>query len=124
MARTKGKQLYIRLKSLTTGEWLVHPELRQRMVADVAAQGTNLTDVATLILAGRYKIAYESTGRRTDPRLDEDFLNFNIPWKLWTAISHASLRSRRTELDEVRYTLCAHYGLVVPPKPLRTRTRI
>lgn len=110
-------QAYVRLRSLTTGAWLVHPELRPRLVADALRQETNLTEVAAQILADRYKVPYTPKSRRTSPRIEENFINMRLPDKLWASIGVAASRAGRKDMDEVRYTLCAHYGLRVPPPP-------
>lgn len=115
-------QAWVRFRSLSTGEWLVHPDLRTRLIEDAERHGTNLTDVALAILSDRYKIPHQQSSRRTVPRADGDFLNMRVPVRLWKAIRAAANRSGRKDMDELRFALCSHYGLRVPPAPTRKRT--
>ena len=43
-------------------------ELKRRLADEVASRGSNLNDVAVEILAARYGVPYEPTGRRGAPR--------------------------------------------------------
>lgn len=121
MAKPTGYvQAFVRLQS-TTGEWLAHPDLRGLLAADAVEQETNLTDVATQILGRRYGVPVETNGRRTDPGSGEQILNMRIPQRLATSIKTSASRANRQWIDEIRASLCAHYGLRVPPAPRRIR---
>ena len=115
---------FIRLRSKTTGDWFVHPDLRDRLIADAAEQDTNMSDQIIRILSERYKVPYEPGGRTTNPGDDNDVIN------LGSAVSHrlertikmaAARRQSGTWIDQIREDLCAYYGLAVPPKPKYTR---
>lgn len=110
--KEKKPQAFVRLRS-TTGEWFVHEDLRRRLVADAEAQETNLTEVALGILAERHRIKYVPTGRRTTPRTDDvEFLNLGVPEKLARAIRTAAARADVNWIDQIRYDLQDHYGLI------------
>lgn len=102
----------------------MHPELRPRLVQSAQEQGTNLTEVAVKILAERYQFPYEPNGgRRTSPLVDQDVLNLQLPDRLAQRIKLSSTRARSgTWMDDIRRTLCSHYGLSVPAKPAPVRS--
>lgn len=109
-----GKQTLVRLRS-KNGPWLAHPDLRKRLVADATKQGTTLTEVATKILADRYGVKYEPNGRASDPSVSQELLNVALPPKLIEKVKVAAGRAGRSRWqDELRWALCAHYGLRVP----------
>lgn len=110
------RQAFIRLRSHTTGEWFVHPELRPRLVADADAQGSNLTQVAVRILSERYGVPYAENGRRTSPKQDDVILNLRLPAKLAAKIGAAAAQRGAKYQDAIRADLCAHYGLEVPAR--------
>lgn len=120
----KGAQVtYVRLRSKTTNEWFVHPELRDRMVAEANEKQTNLTDLAVQILCQRFGVPYVENKRRSSPTTDADVdvLNFGMPPELQRVIS-ASYPTHR--MDGIRKALCAYYGLGVPVRaPQRRRSR-
>lgn len=107
-------QAFVRLRSHTTGEWLVPEELRPKLVADAEAAGSNLTEVVLQILAARYRVAYEPNGRRTAPSKNGEELNLRLPWPLKTAIGASANENGTTLQDEIRASLSAHYGLQMP----------
>lgn len=106
-------QAFVRLKSKTTGDWFVAPELRARLVADAQEQGTNLTEVAVGILCRRYSVAYEPNGRRANPKADDGVLNLRLPVRLYRAIKASTDGPYQ---DAIRAALCEHYGLSVPAR--------
>lgn len=108
---------YVRLRSKTTDEWFVHPELRSRLVADARAQGTNMTAVAVKILCDEYGVPYSGSARKTEPRSDDDKIVLRLPVDLNAAIR----RRHRLWQDGLRGSLCRHYGLDVPARAPRTR---
>lgn len=108
-------QAYVRLRSQPTGEWLVHPELRDRLVEDAGARQSNITEVASEILALHFGVKYTPNGRRSGvPRENAEILNMRIPLPIWKAIRRASMKSGRTEMNELRLALCKHYRLPMP----------
>lgn len=108
-------QAYVRLRSQPSGKWLVHPELRDRLVEDAAAQGTNITEVASRILAGRYGVGFTPAGRKSGPpRAKAEILNMRIPNAIWAAIRLGATGNGRTDMNELRRQLCDHYGLPIP----------
>lgn len=108
-------QAYIRLRSKTTREWFVHPDLRSRLVADAIEQETSIADVATRILADRFAVSYEAARRRSNPSLDDkDVLNMRVPRAVWRVIKTVANESDRDDNDVARAILCSHYGLPLP----------
>lgn len=126
-----GQQFLIRLRSKPSGAWFVHPDLREKLIADAAAQETNLTAVATGILAEIYKIVVVSNGRRTTPVADADTLKLWLPEKLIAKLDNAAAARRRlpgfprswTAQDEARAALSSHYSLPLPAKVKPQRRR-
>ena len=43
-------------------------ELKRRLTEEVVARGSNLNDVAVEILASRFAVPFEASGRRSIPR--------------------------------------------------------
>lgn len=107
---------FVRLRSKTTGDWFVHPDLRRRLVADARDQGTNMTEVALRILADAYGVDYAGEARKTEPRDDDDKIVLRLPVELRDAIKRAHPDHWQ---DGLRATLCAHYRLAVPQNPHR-----
>jgi hypothetical protein len=116
-------QAFVRLRSRPGGERLAPEELRPRLVADAEARGSNLTDVANEILAARYRVPFEPTGRKTAASPDGEELNLRIPWDLKTAIGAEANVHGRSLQREILAALCDHYGLALPEPPQRTRAR-
>lgn len=119
MAKGKFYAAYIRLRSLPTGEWLVHEDLRTCLVADAEQRGTNLTEVAIDILAQRYGVAASSSSRKAAPGKDAWELVLRIPLQLKMAIGARANKAGHSLQQEVREALCAHYGLAMPAKRSR-----
>lgn len=115
---------FIRLRSKSTGEWLVHPDLRDKLIEEAEHEGTNMTDQIIQILADRYRVSYEPGGRKTNPGDDNGVINLGdaIPEKLEMAIKRAAVRHKTgTWIDQIRRDLCEHFDLPMPPKPVYTR---
>lgn len=117
MAETRAQLTGVRLRA-KSGEWLVHPDLRARMVADAQAKGTNLTDLAVQILCDRFAVPYTTNSRRSSPSRTAEQLNLRLPEPLERAIAAAF---PRRHLDGIRAALCDHYGLPLPDRPARQR---
>lgn len=109
---------FVRLRSKTTGEWFVHPDLRPRLVADAREQGTNMTEVAVKILCSEYGTPYAGSARKTAPRTADDKIVLRLPDDLDAAIR---LRHGRHAMDGLRASLCSFYGLTVPVRGPRVR---
>lgn len=105
---------FVRLVSRPSGEWVAPPELRPRIVADAEADGSNLTDVVNAILAKKYRVDYEPSGRKTAASPDGKELNLRMPMTLKTAVHHAAIENGHTLQDEIRIALSDHYGLQMP----------
>lgn len=120
MAAKGSATAFVRLRSKTTGAWLVHPDLRPRLVAEAAEKQTNLTDLILTILCSHFNVRYETKQRTSQPQQDADVLLFGMPPELERAISLAYPVHR---LDGVRYALCSYFGLRVPAKAKQTRQR-
>lgn len=105
---------FVRLVSRPTGEWIAPPELRSKIVADADAAESNLTDVVNAILAKRYRVAYEPSGRKTAASPDAKELNLRMPMDLKRAIARVATENDRSLQDEIRLALADHYGLAMP----------
>lgn len=114
MAQDGYHQTFIRLRSHTTGEWLAHKDLRPRLVKEATETETNLTEVVLRILAKRYSVPYEPTGRKTAPAKNGEELNLRLPIPLKTAIGAEANVIGCTLQEQVRADLCDHYGLTMP----------
>lgn len=103
--------------------WLVHPDLRTRMIEEAQEKGTNLGDLAVQILSKHFNIPHTVNGssRRTTPREDAEQFNFRMPASLERVLG--ATYPGKELADGIRYVLCAHYGLRVPPKKKMTRRR-
>lgn len=110
----------MRLKS-KTGGWLVHPDLRDRMIQEAEAEGTNLTDLAVRILSSYFGVPYEPTQRKSTPEDEKEILNFGVHPDLKSAIVRAYPQAKWT--DTIRVVLCGHYGLAMPDRIKYTRNR-
>ena len=113
---------FIRLRSLTTREWLAPSDLRPRLAADAEERGSNLTEIVLEILSAHYKVPFEPSGRKAKPSGDAEELNLRLPMNLYRAIAVSASRYPRTVQREILSTLCAHYGLRLT-KPLPRKRR-
>lgn len=104
-------QLFVRLRSATTGELFAPPDLRAKIVEHVEAQESNLIDVVSEILADKYGVPYEPRGYRAHPSPTGDVLALRIPVDLRKALDGAAFANGRNAQDETIATLCAYYGL-------------
>ena len=111
------RQAFIRLRSRSSGAWLVHPELKARLVADARAAETNMTEVATTILAAEYGIACTPGGYRRHPSPDGTQLNLRLPAELYRMIRLAAIAHDRRYPAEIVAVLHDHYGLEPPAAP-------
>lgn len=105
------KQLFVRLRSLTTGEDFAPPGLRGKIVSDVEEKASNMNDVVMEILARRYSVPFEPKHRRTAPAAASDILPLRVPGVIRDAIDRACAGTGRNRQDEVLVALCENYGL-------------
>lgn len=113
------RQLFIRVRSATTGEWFANPQLRPAIVRDVLAQGSNLNDVAVARLAAHYGVVWEPRNRRSDPDPHDDVIALRVPPELLAKVDEAAVEHGRTRQDEALAVLSDLYG--VPFERVRKR---
>lgn len=116
MAQDGYHQTFIRLRSHTTGEWLTHKDLRPRLVKEATQTETNLTEVVLRILAERYGVPYEPTGRKTAPAKNGEELNLRLPLPLKTAIGAEANVIGHSLQRQILADLCDHYELAMPER--------
>lgn len=112
----------IPLRSRSNREWLVHPLLREKMVADARARDTSLSDLAIRILSDHFSVEYtmpDSTRSSSAGGSSEQLMIRNMPPELKRAISFAHPMGEHN--DGIRSALCAHYRLEMPAPPRRGR---
>jgi hypothetical protein len=132
MAQKDTKDAFIRLLSRSHGNdaWLVHPSLRERLVESAEEQGFSLNDTAVAILAEKFGVQFDPLPRRTRPNPVGEELHLTIPWTVYAKIEAAAkttaARTRRpfSSNDSIRLTLCAYYGLTIPPKTRAVRSAV
>lgn len=106
---------YVRLRSKPTGRWLVHPDLRTKLVEDAHKAERTLTDMIVGILADRYDVEHAGRTRRARRVSDDgDVLKLRIPIDVWRAVSVHAATQDRDPNDVIRHALCSHYGLTPP----------
>lgn len=119
------RQHFIRLRSRDDGTWLVHPDLKSKIVADAVDQGSNMTEVCQAILAEAYGVPFEPSGRKAVASPDGYEFRIYLPADLSRKIATASIRryGRPRPVEEIRFALHAHYGLRPPGPIVRPRAR-
>jgi myo-inositol-1-phosphate synthase len=85
--------------------------LKRRLAAEVGARGTNLNDVAVEILAARFGIPYEPTGRRGSPRAAGREVLLRMPATLKERLRERAAGRRKTTNDLIVETLAERLGL-------------
>jgi len=85
-------------------------ELRRRLDDEVAARGTNLNDVAVEILASRFGLLFEPTGRRATPRAGGGDVLLRLPPELKALLARRAAERRRTANDLIVETLAERLG--------------
>lgn len=113
---------FVRLRSHPSGEWIAPPDLRPLIVAEAEGAGSNVTDVVVGILAAKYRVPFEPSGRKTAASPDGEELNLRLPWPLKTAIGAAANVNGHSLQRQILADLSEHYGLELPDPPAR-RTR-
>lgn len=110
MGTQPTRQVYIRFESKASGEPLAPPELRPRLVADAAEQGSNLKDVIVRILSDHHRVPFEPVGRKTAPSTTGP-LTIKVPTRLFQKIAVAAAAADVSPQQQIIATLSAHYGL-------------
>lgn len=86
--------------------------LKERLIADAEAQGTNMNDVAVRILADRYGVKIDAPpSRKASADPDRLFLMLRPPPELRRAIHIAAASRDRSRAQEALAALLEHYGL-------------
>jgi myo-inositol-1-phosphate synthase len=86
-------------------------ELKRRLADEVAARGSNLNDVAVEILAARFGIPFEPTGRRGAPRPSGRGVLLRMPRALKERLRDRAASRRRTTNELIVETLSERLGL-------------
>ena len=86
-------------------------ELKRRLTAEVEARASNLNDIAVEILAARYGIAFEPTGRKGHPRRESGDVLLRMPRALKERLRERASGRRRTTNDLIVETLAERLGL-------------
>jgi len=87
------------------------PALKRRLAAEVADRGANLNDVAVEILAARFGIPYEPTGRRGSPRAAGKDVLLRMPSALKERLRDRAAGRHKTTNDLIVETLAERLGL-------------
>lgn len=112
---------YITFRSKTDGAWLVHPDLRGKIVDDAREKGTNVSDIVSQIMAKDTGTPYTPVIRRSAADPDAGVFVVDFPDGLEDIIKqkYATIGWQ----NGIRLALSKHYGLGMPPKVKRARKR-
>lgn len=96
----------------------VPPDLKRAIAARVEAEGTSMNDVLVGLLAKRYKVPFEPTGRRS-PAVDVDKLDIllRVPDDLRRKIRAAAAEGDTSRRDLIVRFLCKQFGTAFAPAP-------
>lgn len=111
-AKQTHREVFIRFHSTVEGEMLVPDTLHARLIEE--AQGSNMTDVITRVLAAEYRLPFQSSGRAgRSPDPTKRNVKIRLPVSIHQAVAAATgaVYPPRSIPDEIRRVLCAHYGL-------------
>ncbi len=86
-------------------------ELKRRLADETAEQGSNLNDVAVEILAARFGIPYEPTGRKGTPRGEGRDVLLRMPRALKERLTERASGGGRTTNDLIVETLGERLGI-------------
>lgn len=111
--------LYIRLRSVNSGDQIAPPELRDLLVRRATEDESSLTDVVVGILGDKFGVPVERGKRATQPLSDRDFLVVRLPQRLDKALRMQAARRDTNRQREAMIALCQFFGLDVPPPPRR-----
>lgn len=97
-------------------------DVKNALVADAAANDTSVTARATQLLAQRFNVAYEPSGRRTGPTAGEaDQLQMRLSSELASALWSAAREARVTQSQAAISIWAEHFN--VPYRPENRRGR-
>jgi myo-inositol-1-phosphate synthase len=85
-------------------------ELKRRLAEEVEARSSNLNDVAVEMLAARFGIPFEPTGRKGNPRPGGAEVLLRMPPDLKTRLRERAADRRRTTNDLIVETLTERLG--------------
>jgi len=85
-------------------------ELKARLAGEVSARGTNLNDLAVEILAARFGIPFEPTGRKGTPRASGRDVLLRMPRALKERLRERASDRRRTTNELIVETLHERLG--------------
>lgn len=99
----------------TTNVRGVPPDLKAALIADSAARGSNMSDVAVDILAATLGVAFTPSGGKTkDPSLG-DQLQLRMPQQLHRALWSAVQETPYTRNGLILMILARHYAIRYTP---------
>lgn len=94
----------------------VSAPVKERLVADANERGSSVNDVAVAILATKYRVKFQGTGRRSPgTHTAAGPLVLRVPTTLYRKVHTAALG--RTKSAVVESDLRAHYGLTEATEP-------
>src|SRR5215210_7942352 len=91
-------------------------ELKKRLADEVGRRGSNLNDVAVEILAARFGVDYDPTGRKGTPRGSGRDVLLRMPRALKDRLGQRASERRRTTNDLIVETLSERLGITSPRK--------
>src|SRR5215207_5769684 len=86
-------------------------ELKRRLTEEVVARGSNLNDVAVEILASRFAVPFEASGRRSIPRSKAGDVLLRLSPALKEKLTRRARERKRTTNDLIVETLSERLGL-------------
>jgi myo-inositol-1-phosphate synthase len=95
-------------------------ELKRRLADEVAARGSSLNDVAVEILASRFGVPYQRTGRRGKPTPSGREVLLRMPRALKDKLRRRAEERKRTTNDLIVETLAERLGLTGTRKDTMT----
>lgn len=87
--------------------------LKATLAKDAAERGASINDLAVGILAERFRVKFDGSGRRSPGFRGSAVGAYRMPFTLWLAISHEADEQETSKKAIVAETLAEHYGLVV-----------
>jgi Arc/MetJ family transcription regulator len=103
------------LKNETTFVGGLSAELKDAIASEVAQRRTNMNDVVVAILARKYRVAFEPTGRRSSAIGPSGDLVLRMPAELQRTIKARAAESGATLQDEIKRTLSDYFGATFVP---------
>lgn len=85
------------------------PALKAQLADEADERGESINDVAVSILAARFGIAYEGSGRKSPGFRGSAAGAYRMPRKLWLAISNAATAGETTKRAVVELALRDHF---------------